>query len=249
MSKIKVNPEGKVIFISGSNRGIGRAIAVELLEAGAKKVYAAARNTSSLSSLVEKYGDKIVPVTLDVTSKESIGNAAAIATDVEILINNAGILNGGGFISNDAISGLKTHLDVNVFGLINLTNALVNSIKSKDSGAIVNISSVAGLANMPMIGTYSASKAIVHSMTQSMRGELASDGILVSGVYPGPIDTDMAKGFEMEKDSPENVAKNIISALKNGEEDVFPDVMSQQVGAGYASNPKAIEKDFGAYVG
>lgn len=247
MSEVKINVEGKVAFISGSNRGIGKAIVVEMLESGAKKVYAGARNISSLSALAEKYGERIVPVQLDVTNDESIKNATASLSDVEILINNAGVLAPGGFTTPDALDNLMSHLSVNVFGLVKLTNALVDSIKSKESGAIVNVSSVAGLGNMPMLGTYSASKAIVHSITQSVRGELANDNILVAGVYPGPIDTDMAKGFEMEKDSPENVAKNIVASLANGEEDIFPDVMSTQVGAGYASSPKGIEKEFAAY--
>lgn len=247
MSEVKINPEGKVVFISGANRGIGNAIAKELLESGARKIYASARDTSTLSSLIDKYGEKVVAVELDVTSLDSIKKATEKITDVEILINNAGILNPGGFISADAIDTLKTHLEVNVYGLINLTNALADTIKSKETGAIVNLSSVAGLGNMPMLGTYSASKATVHSITQSMRGELANHNILVSGVYPGPIDTDMAKGFEMEKDSPENVAKNVVEALRKGTEDIFPDSMSSQVGVGYAASPKSIEKEFSAY--
>lgn len=249
MSEVKINPEGKVVFISGSNRGIGKALTVEFLESGAKKVYAGARDTSALSSLVEKYGDRIIPIQLDVTDDESIAKAASSATDVEILVNNAGILAPGGFTTPGALEGLMTHLSVNVFGLVKLTSALIGSIKDKESGAIVNISSVAGLGSMPMLGTYSASKATVHSITQSIRGELANDNILVTGVYPGPIDTDMAKGFEMEKDSPEVVATNVVKGLKDGLEDIYPDSMSEQVGAGYAANPKAIEKDFAAYVG
>ena len=101
---------------------------------------------------------------------------------------------------------------------------------------------------MPVIGTYSATKAAVHSITQGMRAELEKDNILVSGVYPGPIDTDMASDFEMDKDSPENVAKNIIDGLKNGTEDIFPDTMSSQLGALYATNPKEVERQFALFV-
>lgn len=249
MSEVKIKPEGKVVLISGSNRGIGRAIAVEFLKQGAKKVYAGARDTSSLTSLVEEYGDKIVPVELDVTNEDSVNAAAALAGDVDILINNAGVLGPGGFTSPGALEALQSHLDVNIFGLVRLTSAFVNIIKGKESGAIVNLSSAAGLANMPVIGAYSSTKAMVHSITQSVRGELVNNNILVAGVYPGPIDTDMAKGFDMDKDSPELVATNIVNGLKNGTEDIYPDTMSEQVGAGYAANPKAIEKDFAAYVG
>lgn len=249
MSEVKINVEGKVAFISGANRGIGKAIAIALLENGAKKVYAGARDKSSLFDLVEQYGDRVVAIQLDVTDNASIENAARIATDTELLFNNAGVLHGGGFIHPEAVAGLQTNLDVNVIGLVRLTNAFADTIKKQEVGAIVNVSSVVGLASMPVIGTYSASKALVHSITQSIRGELSETNILVAGVYPGPIDTDMAKEIEMEKDSPQNVARNIIEALKEGVQDIFPDVMSVQVGAGYANSPKAIEQQFGAFVG
>ncbi len=100
---------------------------------------------------------------------------------------------------------------------------------------------------MPIASTYSVSKAAVHSITQGMRGELAKDNVLVMGVYPGPIDTDMAAGVEVEKDSPENVARNLAEGLMDGVEDMFPDVMSKQIGEFYASNPKAVEQQFGGY--
>jgi len=97
---------------------------------------------------------------------------------------------------------------------------------------------------MPMVATYSVSKAAVHSLTQGMRAELKDSNVLVMGVYPGPIDTDMAKDLPMDKDTPENVAKNIGDGLKEGHEDVFPDVMSAQIGAFYASSPKGVEQQF-----
>ena len=248
MSEIKVNPEGKVVFVSGSNRGIGWAMVIELLESGAKKVYAGARDTETLHQLKERFGDRLIPVTLDVTDQDSINQAATLTGDVEILVNNAGILAPGGFIGESAIDSLHNHFKVNVIGLINLTNAFIDQLKSSSVGAIVNISSVAGLANMPLIGTYSASKATVHSITQSLRGELAQEHILVAGVYPGPIDTDMAKGFDMEKDSPENVAKNVVQGLIQGVEDIFPDEMSEQVAQQYRNSPKSLEETFATYV-
>ncbi len=249
MSEIKLNPEGKVAFISGSNRGIGKAIAIELLESGAKKVYAGARNTSTLNELKEKYGNRIVPVSLDVTDDASIEAAVAQVEDLDILVNNAGIFKVGGIFSEAAYDSLATNLDVNVWGLIKLSKRLVDQLRKSEETAIVNISSVAGLGNMPMAGTYSVSKAAVHSITQGMRGELVNTNTLVMGVYPGPIDTEMAKDLPMDKDTPQNVAKNIIKGLSDGQEDIFPDVMSEQVGAFYGSNPKGVEKEFGAFIG
>ncbi|MDN5201888.1 SDR family oxidoreductase [Fulvivirgaceae bacterium BMA10] len=248
MANVKINPEGKVAFVSGSNRGIGKAIVIELLERGAKKVYAGARNTASLEELQNKYGERLEPVTLDVTDDQSIQAATAKVENLDILVNNAGIFAAGGIFSENANSSLQTNLDVNLWGVIKLSNAVADKIKQPKETAIINISSVAGLGNMPMAATYSVSKAAVHSLTQGMRAELVNDNTLVMGVYPGPIDTDMARDIPMQKDSPENVAKNIVQGLENGSDDVFPDVMSKDIGAAYASNPKGIEQQFGTFV-
>lgn len=248
MSQTKINPNGKTAFVSGSNRGIGKAITVELLERGAKKVYAGARDISSLEDIKVIYGDRLVPIELDVTDENSINQAASKVEDIDILVNNAGVFELGGIFSEQAIDSLDTNLKVNLWGLVKLSRAVVEQLKQPKDTAIINISSVVGLANMPMASTYSATKAAVHSLTQGMRGELADNNVLVMGVYPGPIDTDMAKDIPMEKDSPENVAKNIVQGLINGTEDVFPDVMSEQVGSLYATNPKGVEDNFVLYV-
>lgn len=248
MSELHISPEGKVAFVSGSNRGIGKAITIELLEKGAQKIYAGARNLDSLNELKEQYRDRLIPTTLDVTDDTSISTAVENAGDVEILINNAGIFVMGGFFSSDTIENLKKNHEVNVLGLVKLTNSFIGVLKKKKAAAIVNISSVAGLGNMPMAATYSATKATVHSITQGMRGELANDNILVIGVYPGPIDTDMAKNVPMDKESPENVAKDVVQGLIDGKEDVFPDSMSKQIGQTYISDPKSVEKQFGQFV-
>lgn len=207
-----------------------------------KKVYAGARNVSTLDKLKMVYGERLVPIELDVTKDSTIKNAAKMATDVEILINNAGIFSPGNFMDGNLLESLQTNLDVNVWGLVKLTNAFLEILKNKETAAIVNLSSVAGLASMPMALTYSASKAAVHSIIQGLRGELKTLNISVIGVYPGPIDTEMTKGLEMEKDSPKNVAKSIIKGIKYGVEDIFPDLMSLHFGEAYFSSPKATEE-------
>lgn len=247
MKQVKVDPSGKIAFVSGSNRGIGKAITIELLERGAQKVYAGARNVSTLDSLKQQYGDRLIPVQLDLTDTNSITKAASHVEDLDILVNNAGISSWGQILSEDVDSNLAEVLKVNVWGLVLLSNALIDPLKKESPTAIVNFSSVAGLANMPLASTYSVSKAAVHSITQGMRGELAKDNVLVMGVYPGPIDTDMAAGVEVEKDSPENVASNLAQGLLDGVEDMFPDVMSKQVGEFYASSPKGLEQQFAGY--
>lgn len=246
MSTVKVNPKGKKALVSGANRGIGKAITIELLEQGAT-VYAGARNTASLNDLKTHYGEKLIPLQLDVTDKDSIKTAVANIDDLDILINNAGVLSFGTIFSDNSSETLKQHLDVNVWGLIELSNALIKHLKKESETAIINISSLAGLGNMPVIGTYSVSKAAVHSITQGMRAELSKNNALVIGVYPGPIDTEMTTEMDMEKDSPQNVAKSIIEGLKNGTEDIYPDAMSIQIGPFYASNPKAVEQQFASF--
>ncbi|MCZ6693243.1 MAG: SDR family NAD(P)-dependent oxidoreductase, partial [Bacteroidetes bacterium] len=184
------------------------------------------------------------PIELDVTKDDSIANASKIATDVEILVNNAGIFAMGNFLGGNLLESLKINLDINVWGLVKLTNAFLEILRKQESAAIVSISSVAGLANMPMALTYSVSKAAIHSVVQGLRGELKDSNILIVGVYPGPIETDMSKGLEMEKDSPENVASDIIQGIVEGKEDIFSDVMSKQISQGYSASPKAVEEEF-----
>jgi NAD(P)-dependent dehydrogenase (short-subunit alcohol dehydrogenase family) len=248
MNELKVSPKGRVAFVSGANRGIGRAITIELLEAGAKKVYAGVRNLKSLDDLKPEYGERLVPILLDLRNDKSIIRATRQVKDVEILINNAGVYEAGGFFSDETLDSLSDNFEVNVWGLVKLSISLIDHLQNKPFAAIVNVASVLGLASMPVAGTYSASKAAVHSITQGMRGELLNSNILVMGVYPGPIDTDMTRDLDMDKDSPQNVAKDIIKGLKAGDEYVFPDMMSKQVGELYLTEPITVEKQFAHFI-
>ncbi|MDE5416836.1 SDR family NAD(P)-dependent oxidoreductase [Labilibaculum sp. DW002] len=248
MKEIKVSPRGRVVFISGANRGIGRAITIELLEKGAKKVYAGVRDLKSMDDLKPEYGNRLVPVFLDLRDDKSIIKTTRLTKDVEILINNAGVYEAGGFCSDETLDSMAVNFEVNVWGLVKLTVSLIDRLKQRECAAIVNISSVLGLASMPIAGAYSASKAAVHSITQGLRGELLMNNILVMGVYPGPIETEMTKDLDMEKDSPINVAKEIVNGLIEGKEYVFPDVMSKQVGELYLTEPVTVEKQFAHFI-
>jgi NAD(P)-dependent dehydrogenase (short-subunit alcohol dehydrogenase family) len=232
--------DNKIIFVSGANRGIGKAIVEALLKQQVKKVYAAARKTQDLP----KFGDdRVVPVALDITNRAQIQKAAVQANDVDVLINNAGVLSNAGVITGEP-DALMHDMEVNYFGTLSMVRAFVPVIEKKGGGVIANVSSVVGLASMAGIGGYCASKAALFSATQAMRAELKPRKINVIGIFPGPIDTDMAKGFEMQKTSPQVTAENIVKGLISGQEDIFPDPMSVEVGKLWAKDPKGLERQF-----
>jgi NAD(P)-dependent dehydrogenase (short-subunit alcohol dehydrogenase family) len=231
--------DNKVVFVSGANRGIGKAIVEALLKHPVKKIYAAARNPESLP----KFGDaRVVPVTLDITNRAQIAKAVQQAGDTDILINNAGVATFAGIVGGTP-EQLKNDMEVNYFGTLSMVNAFVPTLE-KHKGSVANVISVVGLASIATLGGYSASKAALFSATQAIRVELKSKGVSVHGIFPGPIDTDMAKGIEMDKTSPAVTAENIIAGLEAGKEDIFPDPMSVSVNELWEKNPKGLEQQF-----
>ena len=235
-----MNLENKTLFVSGANRGIGKAIVEALLQHPVKKIYAAARNVTLLPSFDDA---RIVPIMLDITNSEQIQAAVAIAQDVDVLINNSGVLSMASVLSGDS-DALRYDMDVNYFGTLAITRAFVPILAKRDGAAIANVLSVVSLASMAGIGGYSASKAALFSATQAMRTELKVQGISVHGIFPGPIDTDMAKEFAMQKTSAQETAENILAGLIADVEDIFPDPMSAELSQLWAQNPKALETTF-----
>jgi NAD(P)-dependent dehydrogenase (short-subunit alcohol dehydrogenase family) len=229
--------ENKVVFVTGANRGIGKAIVEALLKHNAKKIYAAARDVKSLS-----FSDKrVVPVQLDITKREQIAKAAALASDTQILINNAGALAFSSVV-NGKPEDLMNDMQVNYFGTLSMVNGFVPVLEKNGGGAIANVISIVGLSSIAGIGGYSASKAALFSATQAMRTELKAKNIFVHGIFPGPIDTDMAKEFDMQKASPQMTAENILVGIAAGKEDIFPDPMSANLSELWAKDPKGLEK-------
>lgn len=238
--------EGCVALVSGANKanGIGRAFVEALIKAGAKKVYATGRNPEQLMDLEKRHQGVLVPVPLDITDAQQIEKVASIAHDVDLLINNAGVAQFSGLIAAQNLSDARMEMDVNYFGTLAMIRALSPILKTNGGGTIVNLSSIAGLVNMPFVGSYSASKAAVHSMIQGVRAELAGQGTKVIGVYPGLVDTDMVTDLEMPKVSPASIAVSVLTAIANGTEDVFPDDMAVELHTGLLGNPKEVEMQF-----
>jgi NAD(P)-dependent dehydrogenase (short-subunit alcohol dehydrogenase family) len=239
---------GTTAVVTGANRGIGRALVEALLARGAARVYATARRPEALGDLVARYGERVVPLRLDVTRPSEVRAVAAQAGDVRLLINNAGIVVkfGGELTDADWITAARDEFEVNVLGALSVTQAFAPALTGRAGAAVVNISSVAGLVAFPFLASYSASKAALHSLTQATRALLAPNGVHVVGVYPGPIDTDLAKPFEMVKTAPEAAANAILDGLEEGREEIFPDPMAREVGELFLRDPKALERQFAA---
>lgn len=237
-----VSIQDKVVFVTGSNRGIGKSFVTQALAMGAKKVYATARDQTKLAELVALGDDRVVPVELDVTKQDQVDAAAALAGDVEVLINNSGMGTGNPFLVAADPSKAQLELNVNYLGMLRMAIAFAPILKTNGGGAMVNILSISSLTNFPFAASYSASKAAAHSLTQGLRVELNGQGTLVTGVYPGPIDTDMAANLPYDKESPDVVAVKVFEAIAAGDEDVFPDAFAVQISQGIKADAKAVEK-------
>src|SRR3954469_3738562 len=239
---------GKTALVTGANRGIGEALVDALVAAGVTKVYAAARDTSTLGPLVSRHGSRVVPLHLDVTDAGLIAAAAATATDVDLLVNNAGIVgfHGGDFTDPKWIQGGRKEMEVNFLGTFAVTQAFAPVLAKNGGGAIVNLNSVASFVSFPILAAYSASKAATHSLTQVTRAMLRAQRTQVLGVYPGPIDTRMGEALTAEKASPADAARAIVAGIIAGDEEIFPDKTSQGVGPAFFADPKGLERQVAA---
>lgn len=234
----------KVALVTGANRGIGAAVVEALLRAGAKKVYAAARDLQDLSPLLQRFAGQVVALPLDITDEQQIRAAVETAADVQLLVNNAGVAAklGGDFTDPAWLEQGRLEMEVNYFGTLRMAQAFAPILKANGGGALVNIGSVASLVNFPLFVSYSASKAATHSITQAARILLKAQGTQVFGVYPGPIDTRMAADVPLPKVTPEHAALQIVQGIERGDEEIFPDPMGQQMGAVYVASPKGLEQ-------
>lgn len=234
--------KGSIALVTGSNRGVGRATVKVLVEQGAAKVYATARDASKISDLVAAYPGKVEALALDITRPEQVTAAAARAHDVNLLINNAGVNKMRGFIAADSIDHARAEMEANYFGTLVMCRAFAPVLKANGGGALINVVSVAGRVTIPMLGSYCASKWALFSLTQGVRAELAKQGTFVVSVNPGAIDTDMAKGMDVAKLDPVDVARQSLKAVEDGVEDIYVGDMAQSAMQGLRADEKAEEK-------
>ena len=229
----------KTVLVTGANRGIGQALVTEALSRGATRVYAGTRRPLTHSD------ERVTPVTLDVTDAAQIEAAAETIESLDILVNNAGLLLYDDLNDRAALEQL---LAVNLFGPYGVTQAFLPKL-TRSRGAVVNVLSVSAWAAVPVTPAYSISKAAAFSLSQSLRALLAGRGVSVHAVMAGLVDTDMSRGFDLPKSSPDSVARAIFDGMEKGEDDIFPDVASEAVAESWRGGAvKALERQFAALV-
>lgn len=229
--------KNKVALVTGANRGIGRAIVETFIERGVRKVYLGVRNLESVADLEQQYADQVTPIHIDLSRPNTVFSAAANAQDVDIVVNNAGVLKNASPLQAEIIDALHSQIDINVAGLLRMAQAFAPVLKINGGGALVQLNSVASLRSFPAFAAYAASKAAAYSITQALRQELAPQNTVVLSVHPGPIATDMANdaGLKDIAESPSIVAEGIIQALRDGECHLFPDSMARELWQAYES--------------
>ena len=234
------NFSNRTAIVTGANRGIGKAFVEELLAAGVQKIYACARDSETLNDLVANANGKVIPVTLDITNLDMVQTVAADCNDVNLVINNAGVAMFKGLLAAEDSVASRHEMEVNYFGTLSMVRAFAPHLAVNGGGEIINMCSILGLVNFPILGSYCAAKSAVHSLTQGIRAELAAQGTFVAGVYPGPVDTDMGAHFPMKKATPNSVAQAALEGLEARLEEIFPDETSINLHSGLVSNPKAV---------
>lgn len=223
--------KGAVVLVTGANRGIGAEFVEQLKKRGAAKIYAAARDAAAIDA------DGVHPLELDVTDPSQIEAAAAAASDVQVLINNAGISTGTSLVTGDEAT-IRREMDTNFYGPLLMTRAFAPILASNGGGAILNVISALSWFTLPGAGAYAASKAAAWVLTDSTRLELRQQGTHVVAVHMGLVDTDMTKGMEAPKISPADLASAGLDAIESGAQEVLADDWAKLIKSGLTLDPK-----------
>ena len=212
-----------VVLVTGANRGIGLAFAREALARGARRVYAAARDPAT----VQLAG--VVPIQLDVTDPQQVARAARDCGDVTLVINNAGVAATGGFLADADLASTRRQLETNFFGPLRMVQAFAPVLASNGGGAVLNVLSIASWINRPLLGVYGATKSAAWALTNGLRHELRTQGTLVTALHMGFVDTDLTRGIDGPKSTPEAIARAALDGLEAGAEEVLADDATRRV--------------------
>jgi NAD(P)-dependent dehydrogenase (short-subunit alcohol dehydrogenase family) len=238
--------QDSTVLVTGANRGIGKAFADALLDRGATKVYAAVRDVTTVTD------PRLVPIQLDVTDPDRVAEVARELDDVQVVVNNAGVLHVAVPLSA-SLDVARLELTTNYLSLISMTQAFAPVLERNGGGAFINVLSVFSWVATPLIATYSASKAAAWSFTNAARIELRGQGTQVVGVHAGPVDTDMAAAFDFEKIPPATVATSALDALEADEPEAVADDYSRAIKSWLSDDQDAlypqIEREFLAVIG
>lgn len=218
--------DNATVLITGANRGIGLAFAKAALARGARKVYAGVRKPAGITL------PGITPIQLDVTSPSDVAAAAQAAGDVTLVINNAGIAEIGGPLANDAEDSLRRLLDVNLLGTLRVSRAFAPVLARNGGGALLNVASIASWISNPLLANYAVSKSAVWSLSNALRNDLRAQQTQVTTLHMAFVDTDLTKGLDAPKSTPEAIVARAFDALEAGADEVLADEMTQQVRQG-----------------
>src|SRR6516225_9974386 len=226
-----VNIKGSTVVVTGGQRGLDKAIVDEFLGRGAAKVYATARTPKPSED------PRVVAVELDVTKPDSVSALAALATDADIVINNAGISGARQLLASD-IEEVRAVFETNYFGALRVAKAFAPILADNGGGALVDIASV--LSWVGGFGGYGDSKAALWSATNSLRIELEKQGTLVTGVHLGYTDTEMTSAFDVPKNDPRDVARQVVDGIERGDAEVLADDFTRHFKAALSGPVEAL---------
>jgi NAD(P)-dependent dehydrogenase (short-subunit alcohol dehydrogenase family) len=218
-----------VVLITGANRGIGLAFAREALARGARRVYAAARDPASVTL------PGVHPLALDVTDAGQVERAARECCDVTVVVNNAGIATTGGFLQDATLESTRRQMETNFFGMLRMAQAFAPVLAANGGGALLNVLSVASWINRPLLGSYGATKSAAWALTNGLRHELRAQGTQVTALHMGFVDTDLTRGIEGVKSTPEAIVRAAFDGLEAGLSEVLADELTRQVKASIGS--------------
>ena len=227
-----IDIDGQTALVTGANRGLGRHLAAQLRDRGAR-VYAAARRPHT----VDLPG--VIPLALDITDPASVAAAAAGTGDVAILVNNAGSATGASLLTGD-LADIRLELDTHFLGTLAVTRAFAQQLAEHEPSAVLNVLSVLSWVSLPNIGAYSAAKTAEWSLTNALRVELARQGTRVTSLHVGYMDTDMARNVDAPKADPADIARMALDGIEAGEAEIVADEISQQVLAGLSAGVRGL---------